>query len=511
MIGLLRPAAAYALATLAALLAIATSEALLQSGHTLYLSFEPAAYLRQWPSLLLILLGMALLGAIAEPRPRLRNWGRGLLLMLLLVGVYQIARRSIDAPWISSSVAKLSVLGGSLLITGLVCRRWQATRQRRLIEALSLSLMAMFLLQPGMAGWLRELAAPAPRPAAVETSTQPTRRTVVLLLDEWDEQISEREGFFESPFMQELLSQSYRATQAVPAGLNTLVSVPGMLRGERFVKVNHGGVGYLVNVQGERFDADSGHLFGDLAAAGVPTAVVGFYHDYCRLAPLARQCSSEVLHVFPGWWSAMNRPLRQVRELDDEDSAFMRDWRASYRLLQARALAAARDPANRFVWMHLNVPHPPGVLNEGARHELLGDYRSNLQAAARLIEQLVQALRAGGEPTTLVLVSDHWLREKEFWRGVYERQRSSGLGRAGKLDDQRVPFIVWFSDAPDSAVVDAAPRSTTTLRALAMALVRGEVRSPTQTQALLARLPQDTRPIPPSDRARIHAGDGHHD
>jgi hypothetical protein len=216
--------------------------------------------------------------------------------------------------------------------------------------------------------------------------------------------------------------------------------------------------------------------------------------------------------VFPGWWSATNRPLRKARELDDEGSEFMRDWRGSYLRLHARALAAARDPANRFVWLHLNVPHPPGVLNEGSRHELLADYRSNLQAAAGLIEQLVQTIQAGGEPATLVLVSDHWLREKEFWRNVYERHRSPGLGRAGKADDQRVPYIVWFSDAqPGSGLVDAEPRSTTTVRALSMALVRGDVRSPEQARALLAGLPQDTRPIPPSDRTRVHAGDGHHD
>lgn len=469
----------YAFWTLAALIGIAASEALLQSGHTVYLHFDRSVFAQQaW--VLALIMGVAGSVGAALDRPGMPGWlsklPRFLLLMLLCIALFQIARRSPDANWTSQRWAKVAALLVCAALAASAARWLSEARAHRLAGALGLVCLTVFALQPGMLSWLVTST-----PTGMSTEAAPAqlaqRRVVVLLLDEWDEELAEREGFFNRPELQPVMAASYRNTAMRPAGPSTLTSVPGMLRGRTYGKVDSGGVGFLVSQAGERFDARDAGLFRDMGQAGLAYGVVGFYHDYCRLAPDAKRCSVEPMRFFPGWWAALTRPIKAAQDLQDNHSSFLMNWRKTYARLHDEAMAAAGDPSLQMAWLHLNVPHPPSVI-EAPTADLLTDYRRNLGVAAGVIREVCDRLAAQSQPSALVVISDHWMREKELWGPMYARQVGDAHAKAGKSADQRVPMLVWFSDAAGGGLVDSQPRDATVLRQLVNDLLQGRVRSP---------------------------------
>lgn len=516
--GTLKPAALqglrYALFGLIALAAIALSESILQSQSSLYLAFAPSTYLREGSILLLLLSALGLLGAFVD-RPHSPAWlagaARTLLLALLFVALFQIFRRSLAAGLAMNGLLKLGLLSACVLAAGLATWRLGLDAQWRLASSAVLAMLTMFALQPGMPGYLLDLASPQTASAQAPPPQPALRRTVVLILDEWDMEISQRSAIFERAPLREMGRQSLFAEQALPAGPNTLASIPGMLQGRRFGKVASGGAGYLLGQQEQRFDAQHAGLFGDLRNAGIAFGVVGFYHDYCAIAIGARRCHAEPVQFFPGWWSALSRSVRRGQEFDYPYSDFLRQWSATLNSLRVQARQTLADPGNQVVWIHLNVPHPPIALSGASAQSLNQDYQANLSLMLEIIGELRQQLLQATPDAAMVLTADHWLRERELWSGIYERQRGPGSGHAGKSADQHVPFIVWFSRPEHTGGLRyAGPVSTTVIRELVPALATRQLNSPADVATLLSehaqkvseaeRLPFDTE----SDRAAIH-------
>ena len=407
-------------------------------------------------------------------------------------GIILFFKRMLLASFAFTLSSKLLLLAVLMSVAVAIVWRWPPSRQWRLLNALVVALVAVFLLQPGMPSYLAHAFGHTP-PSASGQSTSPgpkpdervapqPRRVIVLVLDEWDMELSEREQLFATPALQRLLRQSLLATRVSPAGDNTLSSIPAMLTGERFDRVESGGVGMLQTRSGQRFHAGSAHLFNDLRAAEVPFAVTGFYHDYCAVAQGARQCLGEPVLLFPGWVAAFQRSVRGTRAFDYPYSDFMRQWQAMLEKLQSSAERQISDPGNQFVWIHLNIPHPPLAVRGGRPNSLISDYRANLQVMGEWIDRVRTQLQASGQPVAMLLTSDHWLRERELWHDIYERQRGPGSGAAGKSDDHRVPLIVWFSDATPGGVegtrFDEPVDNTTLLRSLVLALLGSRVDSP---------------------------------
>lgn len=508
----LAQAARYAGLTLIALASAALGDSLLQSPSAVYVAFQPGLFLREGSTLLALLLVAALAGGLLDQpqRPRLiAGLVRALLLALLFVAIFQVLRRPLAATLPLGGALKAGLLLGCVAAAGWTAWRAAPASQWRIATACGLTLVSMYLLQPGMPAYLARLVtgpsvtsitlAPSQHPAS------PVRRTLVVILDEWDQEISMRERLFDTPPLRDLLAQSFQATQAMPAGTSTLSSIPGMTLGRRFGAVAKGGPGYLIANDGSRFDAGTPTLFTDLQAHGHAYAVVGFYHDYCAVVPAPRRCHAEPVRFFPGWQASLARAFRQQRDFDNPYTDFLRQWSGTYARLREAALSAVADPANTVVWLHLNVPHPPIAAPGVTPRTLIEDYRANLAEMSRLLADLRQAVQQAGPASAMVLTSDHWLREKEMWAAIYEQQRGPGAGSAGKTNDQHVPFIVWFSDATGAATLDQ-PISTTALRDLVPALVERRLQSPADVATFFRGRSGD--PVTPfktrSDSAAVH-------
>jgi len=480
----------YAVLATIGLAAVALSESVLQNTTTLYQAFHPGVFLHQGWFLLLFAACFGLAGACLDcpgRATRLSPWLRMLLLLVLYIGLFQVFRRSLAVGVAVAGLWKIGLVGLCVLAAWATARRASEATQWRIASAASVSLLAMFALQPGMPSYLLESLSLTgrrqPDPAPIAAPPQ-ARRTVVVVLDEWDYEIAQREDFFTRRAMQAALRHSFSSSQAQPGGPNTLVSVPSMLRGQPFGPVRSGSPGVLTNARGETWQAGQPSLFSDLDAASVPYSIVGFYHDYCRVFPKARHCESEPVHFFPGWWSAATRSVRRSNEYDAAYGDFLRQWAGTYQHLRDAALRTAVETHSSFVWLHINVPHPPSAVMGARPHSLKEDYRSNLALTEAFVADLMQRLDAAGPDYALVLTSDHWLREKEMWRDIYARQVGPGAGDGGKTDDdQRVPFIVHFGKAEGPAVQSDQRVSTTALRKLVPLLIQRRVNSPQDVAA----------------------------
>nr|WP_316640634.1 sulfatase-like hydrolase/transferase [uncultured Roseateles sp.] len=485
----------YALLATIGLVAVALSESVLQNTTTLYLAFHPGVFLHQGWFVLAFAASFGLAGAWLDcpgRATRLSPWVRMLLLLVLYIGLFQVFRRSLAVGVAVAGLWKIALVGLCFLAAWATARRAAEATQWRIASATSVSLLAMFALQPGMPSYLLERLSgfdPRPHDTASVTGEAPSkaRRTVVVVLDEWDYEIALREDFFARPAMQAALKQSFSSSQAQPGGPNTLVSVPSMLRGQTFGPVRSGSPGVLTNARDESWQAGQSSLFSDLDAASVPYSIVGFYHDYCRVFPKARHCESEPVHFFPGWWSAATRAVRRSSEYDAAYSDFLRQWAGTYQHLREAALRTATASHSSFIWLHINIPHPPSAVMGARPHSLKEDYRSNLDLTEAFVAELLQRLDAQGPDYALVLTSDHWLREKEMWRDIYARQVGPGAGDDGKTDDQRVPFIVHFGKSAEPAVQGDQAISTIALRKLVPLLIQRRINSPQDVAAFFKR------------------------
>ncbi|MGQ3093096.1 MAG: sulfatase-like hydrolase/transferase [Roseateles sp.] len=479
---------------------------ILRYTYSLYLSFEPGSFLREGH---LLLVAVALFGALGgwldRPDRALHSsarMARALLLTLVFVALFQVFRQSLATSLPLPGWAKAGAMLGCAIAAIIIAWRMRAESAARLCNAACLAMVTLFALQPGMPGYLMGTFSPQARDSVSAAAAGPAaRRTVVIVFDEWDMEISEREGLFQREAMQGFLRQSFFAQNALPAGPNTLESIPGMLFGRPFGEIDLGGKASLRSKSGEVWGPQTPQLFSDLKARNISHAVVGYYHDYCALITTARTCHAEPVQFFQGWKAQFERVFKRSGQFDFPYSVFLQQWHATYNRLHDEALKAVEDRANAVIWIHINVPHPPSAMAQRAPRDLRQDYRANLELTAELIEAVRQRLAAQGEESTLVLTSDHWLRERELWSTMYEQQRGPGSGHVGKTADQRVPLIVWFSGSRP-AIRHQSPISLLAARNLVLGLTEGGLRSP---QDVARFFEQQPAPVPPrSGGAGIH-------
>jgi len=502
-----RQALRYALLSFISLGAIGLGDVVLRYTYSLYLTFEPKVFLHEGWLLLAAAAMFACVGAWAD-RPEqaqstIARSARALLLSLVFVALFQVFRQALADAMPLPSWAKAGAILACTVAGVLVAWLMRPEAATRLGNAACLAMVTLFALQPGMAGYMLHALVPEPvaESSVRQAATPAARRSIVVVFDEWDMEVSQRTHLFEQASMQTLLSQSFFAENALPAGPNTLESIPSMLLGRTFGEIDRGGVGRLQSKSGQELTPQSQQLFSDLEARQFSQAIVGYYHDYCALFTTARSCYAEPVQFFQGWRAQFERVYKRSGQFDFPYSVFLRQWHLSYERLHEQALRAVSDRSNAMVWIHINVPHPPSAQARQAPRDLRQDYQANLKLTAELIETIRLKLIEQGDEATLVLTSDHWLRERELWKSMYEQQRGPGSGDAGKSDDQRVPLIVWFSGAVEPLNYQPA-LSLMSMRSLVPALLQGQLRTPQDVAEFFLRQPAAVAPR--SDRASIH-------
>jgi membrane-anchored protein YejM (alkaline phosphatase superfamily) len=110
-------------------------------------------------------------------------------------------------------------------------------------------------------------------------------------------------------------------------------------------------------------------------------------------------------------------------------------------MLQAEALI--RDQSIHFVFIHLPVPHPPGIYNrKSGRLGAGASYIDNLAQADRALAKLIGVLNATAlaPKTTVILCSDHSWRVP-MWRSASPWTKEDEVASGGRFDPRPVLMI----------------------------------------------------------------------
>ena len=382
--------------------------------------------------------------------------------------------------------------------------------------ALSGVLVVYQLLQ---IGWIaRNLNAPRPlrTPSASLASTSRPKRVIWLLLDElsYDQVYEHRFPGLQLPAFDSLAAESSVFTNVIPAGMYTQEVLPSLIVGREVDEVKYHIAGPLdLHPEGTgkdwvRFNP-SDTVFQDAVDHGYRTGVAGWYNPYCRLlsekldscywdntAPLSNsglygggkdtlQITKDIflyflgirsrqlrLHLVPpqGEWS----PKNNILHLE------------SYQKLVPQGDKALLDPSLSFVFLHMPIPHPPGIYD---RHtgKLSIDHTSyidNLVLADKYLAHIREELQANGtwDDTSIVIMGDHSWRTNIEWNKTDLWMPEDEVASDGGKFDSRPGYIIKLAGQTTPAHIDAPFKAIRT-RALLNALFQNQIATPQQLAA----------------------------
>ena len=464
------------------------------------LSLANFCYLRTWDAILDS-------NANITPSAYLVAIGNVLLLAALFWCGYALVRR-LDNPWVtrlallvpaalvlvpfhaigsiyfSEDASKLRLVYGAALVAAAIIL-W-SHRARVFSWHLLRILAPVVLITFGQALWraatydAERWARPAP-PLTAGAEGRP--RLLWIIFDEWDYGLTfdPRPEWLRTPELDRLQSASFHASRAVPPGAETDVSIPRLLAGDMAAK------------RTELRTAPN--IFDTVKADGLNAAVSAWYIDYCDMFGRSlAACWSTAAD--PARNSMGARPAEiaanQVRYLFESTyrSPFGQSFGTKrhildYDVVMRGALEAAASPGLDFVFLHFPIPHPPLFYDRTTGRYDLGDtplvsltrrdaarYLDAIELVDSTFGRLRRALESAKlwDRTHLIISSDHAARNRERIR-------------AG-APDRRVPFIVRAAGSP-AELAYGTPFNTVLTADLAMAMIRGEVRTAEQVRTFI--------------------------
>jgi len=393
--------------------------------------------------------------------------------------------------------------------------RWEA----RVTHALGVLLLILspfvavtFYQDVALALRVREISFADQPPAAALPSKPGAPRVVWLIFDELDQRLifDQRPPSVRLPEFDRLRAQSLAAEHAFAPARMTEMAMPALISGRLISKAEPRGASELMVTYGDSAASvpwsRQPNVFSGARELGFNTALVGWYHPYCRVlgsslsacswydGPLLRgalqrqasigdamkQQAANVLITTLGL-NRLGVDPRLVNRAEREEE--VRDYLAILTEGQRRAA----DPGLGLVLVHLPVPHPVGIWDR-QRHEfkVSGDssYLDNLELADRALGELRQAMESAGvwDSSTVVVSGDHWWRA-EVWSRL-DSLTAEEAAVAPATPDHRVPFVVKL--AGQNTPLAYQPEMNTVLtRDLLLAVLRGDVRTPQEAAAWL--------------------------
>jgi Sulfatase len=337
------------------------------------------------------------------------------------------------------------------------------------------------------------------------------RRIVWLLFDElsYDQAFDHRFPGLAMPAFDKLKSESVSFSDLRPAGYYTEQVIPSFFLG-------HVVAGIRSNLDGElmvKLDNQGGWqafnpratLFSDAQRIGWTTGLVGWYNPYCRI--LAGTLDYCFWRMGDGEWNgtspensvltnAMAPLMERIRKLQHKDRFPQEEKHASdLAAVMSQAKALIREQSIGLVFIHLPVPHPPGIYDRRSGHPRFnGTYIDNLALADRTLAELMETLNATASAgkTTVIVCSDHSWRLR-MWGTAPQWTKEEEAASHGRFDPRPVLFIHFPGQSDERD--ETAPFDEIRIHAIIERMLRGQ--QPEFDKALLvgsADLPGSARP-----------------
>lgn len=326
-------------------------------------------------------------------------------------------------------------------------------------------------------------------------------RIVWLLFDElsYDQTYEHRWPGLKLPNFDRLLSESVTFTEVRPAGYRTVEVIPSLFLGRTVSQAKISAAGelsvYLADVrQWRRFDA-SQTIFADGRRLGWTVGIAGWHVPYCRImAGWVDRCFwynheplEDNLSVEEGVFVNAAAPflnwlyILMPKIVSDRYSFYAnlaKTDKRDYQLGMEQAQGLLRDTEIRFAYVHLNVPHPPGMYDRKAHvFSRGGSYLDNLALADEALGQLLDTLEGtrAWSDTTLIVCGDHSWRIP-LWGGVPGWTQEDEAASMGRFDTRPVLSIHFPAQHVGSQITSEFPALA--VHDVIEALIRGQLRLP---------------------------------
>lgn len=301
---------------------------------------------------------------------------------------------------------------------------------------------------------------PVASASVVRGSTAGDRKRIIwILFDElsYNQAFEHRFPGFTMPEFDKLKRVSYSFSDLQPAGYETQEVLPSFFLGHVVADLRSNVNGEaIIKLAGKKdwqaFDARA-TLFSDAQRLGWTTGVVGWYNPYCRM--LAGTLDYCFWRVGNGGWSGTTSdqsvlnnamaPFAEVARLYRRQPGFPQEEKHTSDLaaILPQAEALIRDENIGFVFIHLPVPHPPGIYDRRPPHQrATGTYIDNLALSDRVLGQLMGIINQSSlaAKTTLVITSDHSWRVPR-WRSLPGWSEEEETASQGRFDTRPVLLI----------------------------------------------------------------------
>ncbi|MDQ2712395.1 MAG: hypothetical protein M3Y24_09245 [Acidobacteriota bacterium] len=302
-------------------------------------------------------------------------------------------------------------------------------------------------------------------------------RLIWVIFDELDRRMlyNARPQRVQLPEFDRLQRESLDALAVNSPAMNTSVSIPSLLLEKNIDCVEASAKGGLLIKERDStrlvpFDSQE-DVFEKARAAGFNTGVSGWYFPYCRMVGHTVSECAWALGGFElgfvhtaltgrpiyqqGWYLAkwqlnvLPHLTRPLSEKPEQDQIFRQGNIHTLQIVLQNALRMLEDHNLNLVFIHLPIPHPPGIWDptKGAFTTANANYLDNLELADKVLGQIRHTLEDVGdwERSTILISSDHPFRS-EAWTGPSGRFEDSEMNRVSR--EEWFPFIPFLLNLP---------------------------------------------------------------
>jgi len=294
-----------------------------------------------------------------------------------------------------------------------------------------------------------------------DASSPVKQRVLVLLMDELDLRLAftgKAKGI-ELPEFDRFRSQALFSWEAYSHSKNTREAVPSILSGTVMRQVKPSGIGDFEVLPEHQSEAglkawrEFPNLFKQARDFGARTAIIGYYHPYCRIFiheyefctwfsvnTYAFQASDSLFGELYSQWLGNTLLFKRINGV------------RTFRAIQSESLAMAPDSRYDLVYIHASIPHGPNIYDRKSNRLTLfkigkDGYFDNLVLADRYLGQVRRAMEANGtwESTAILITSDHEWRHVYLYDSLRVRKVPYVLKMPGQTEgeDFREPFSAF--------------------------------------------------------------------
>ncbi len=312
----------------------------------------------------------------------------------------------------------------------------------------------------------------------------------------------------ELPEFTKLRKESVFATNARSPAYNTIDSLPSLITGRLVRSTELAGKNeLLLNFADGTRDkfSEAPNVFSIIREARGNTAVVGWYHSYCRvIGKDLSACEWESFDTLNDFETAtLGAAIRRnfeyclislpfgfrifrMIDLERPNNVGNSDYVKRHEKMLDGAKAVVSDPNVDLALIHLPIPHYPYVYDRstGQFGTTPTHYLDNLVLADRVLGEIREAMEKGGlwDDSNVIVSSDHQWRINAYktWLSVED------LATTNAIEHPQIPFLLKLKRQHESVNFDPDFNSVVT-SALIQALMKNQIASPKEATAWLDR------------------------